>query len=132
MPTISDVHTDRLVVHTCWCGVRHAIPSSVSRQAKNNRKSVYCPLGHSWVYRKSKAEELEEQLQRERATHDQVQARLRDELKQTEARRRGEKAAKTRLKNRAKAGVCPCCNRSFQNLRRHMETQHPDFACSED
>tara|TARA_Y100000310_G_scaffold338946_1_gene430083 strand:- start:1163 stop:1354 length:192 start_codon:yes stop_codon:yes gene_type:complete len=33
----------------------------------------------------------------------------------------------TKLKNRAKAGVCPCCNRTFQNLSRHMETKHPDF-----
>jgi hypothetical protein len=23
--------------------------------------------------------------------------------------------------------VCPCCNRSFQNLRRHMATKHPEF-----
>ena len=24
-------------------------------------------------------------------------------------------------------GVCPCCNRSFENLRNHMHTQHPDY-----
>lgn len=36
------------------------------------------------------------------------------------------KGAATRLKNRAKAGVCPCCNRTFQNLARHMASQHPD------
>ena len=23
-------------------------------------------------------------------------------------------------------GVCPCCNRSFTNLKRHMETKHPE------
>jgi DNA-binding XRE family transcriptional regulator len=23
--------------------------------------------------------------------------------------------------------VCPCCNRSFENLRQHMATQHADF-----
>jgi hypothetical protein len=24
-------------------------------------------------------------------------------------------------------GVCPCCNRSFTNLRRHMTTKHPEY-----
>jgi hypothetical protein len=24
-------------------------------------------------------------------------------------------------------GVCPCCTRSFTNLRRHMATKHPGF-----
>jgi hypothetical protein len=23
--------------------------------------------------------------------------------------------------------VCPCCRRTFQNLMRHMQTQHPTF-----
>jgi hypothetical protein len=32
----------------------------------------------------------------------------------------------TRLKNRAAAGLCTCCNRSFQNLRKHMEIKHPE------
>ena len=33
----------------------------------------------------------------------------------------------SKLKKRASAGVCPCCNRSFQNLRRHMGNKHPEF-----
>jgi hypothetical protein len=24
-------------------------------------------------------------------------------------------------------GVCPCCNRTFQNLARHMAGKHPDY-----
>jgi hypothetical protein len=23
--------------------------------------------------------------------------------------------------------VCPCCQRSFQNLSRHMKTKHPEY-----
>ena len=42
-----------------------------------------------------------------------------------------DKAAKTRLKNRVGKGVCPCCNRSFANLKRHMASQHPEFAGDE-
>lgn len=45
-----------------------------------------------------------------------------------EHRRRAEKAAKTRLKNRVGKGVCPCCNRTFLDLQRHMQLKHPSFA----
>lgn len=37
------------------------------------------------------------------------------------------KAQTTRVKN----GVCPCCNRSFQNLKRHMNTKHPNWSENE-
>ena len=30
-------------------------------------------------------------------------------------------------KESAKAGVCPCCNRSFSNLRRHIQAKHKEF-----
>ena len=33
----------------------------------------------------------------------------------------------TRMKNRIKVGVCPCCNRTFQDLAKHMASQHKDF-----
>lgn len=37
------------------------------------------------------------------------------------------KGAHQRTKNRVAKGVCPCCNRSFTNLAKHMAGQHPDF-----
>ena len=72
---------------------------------------------------REKLERSDRELQRERQRHDQTRAD-RDHI---EAKRRGEKAAKTRIKNRIAAGVCPCCNRTFQNLAKHMAGQHPDF-----
>lgn len=51
-----------------------------------------------------------------------------DELRETEARRRGEKAAKTRLKKKVAAGLCPVCRRPFANLMRHMQGQHASYA----
>lgn len=133
MSTIHDIHTDNLVVRTCWCGVRHAIPSNLDatiRKSKSN--GAYCPLGHQYFHA---GETTEQQLQRERAAADQRLAAMRDRVDRAnrerdtaENRRRAEKAAKTRLKNRVDAGVCPCCNRTFQNLARHMKGQHPDFS----
>lgn len=38
------------------------------------------------------------------------------------------KGQATKLRKRAANGVCPCCNRTFVQLARHMATQHPDYA----
>jgi hypothetical protein len=32
------------------------------------------------------------------------------------------------MKKRAVAGVCPCCNRHFRELERHMASKHPKYA----
>lgn len=40
--------------------------------------------------------------------------------------RDGMKGALRKVKIRVGRGVCPCCNRSFENLRRHMESKHPE------
>ncbi len=29
--------------------------------------------------------------------------------------------------NRLKKGVCPCCNRSFSNLHKHLTKEHPKY-----
>lgn len=132
-------YTGELVVTTCWCGIKHAVPRSLYKHQERqiaakrlNVMSIFCPLGHKWVQSgKSEAQKLREQLtaseqrmQREQQRHDQTKA----ELRETENRRRAEKGAKTRIKNRVANGVCPCCKRTFQNLAQHMHQQHPKFA----
>ncbi len=54
------------------------------------------------------------------------------EARHSENRRRAEKAAKTRIKNRIANGVCPCCKRSFKNLHRHMQNKHPKYGAATD
>ena len=119
-----------LVVTRCWCGVQHAVPSNLRdlqvRQHDNGGAipPIFCPLGHKhYPAGPSKAKEFEQRLQRECAAHDQTRAHLQD----AENQRRAEKAAKTRLKTRIANGVCPCCHRTFANLRRHIKAKHPDY-----
>ena len=114
----------------CWCGIQHAVPQSLRneqlRQFHDGRspQMIYCPLGHQHQPAGvTDAERLRRRLLEREAAHDQTKAELRD----TEHRRRAEKAAKTRLKNRIVNGVCPCCHRTFANLRRHMVSKHPDY-----
>lgn len=32
-----------------------------------------------------------------------------------------------KLKKRASAGICPCCNRTVSQMARHMKSKHPEF-----
>lgn len=33
----------------------------------------------------------------------------------------------TRLKNRVRRGLCPCCSKSFADIKAHMESSHPGY-----
>lgn len=100
--------------------------------ARREKFTFYCPHGHAQHY--ITGESKEDKLRRER---DQLTQRLAEwQDAHREERERAEKAARraaaakgqiTRLKKRAAAGVCPCCNRQFTDLQRHMSSKHPGF-----
>ena len=132
--------TGELTIVTCWCGTRHAIPAEMRRfqlseHSQGRSHYVHCPHGHTHAPAgESEVDRLKKQLAQkentiawERSRHDQTKAELRDTTNKLTA----QKAAKTRLKNRIAHGVCPCCNRSFANLERHMKGQHPEFVTSD-
>lgn len=121
--------------HCLQCPGTWAWPEDDEQRLRRSHKTFHCPYcGNRMHYggksdlekAKDAAREATDQLTLERARHDQTQESLRH------ARRRhtAQKAATTRLKNRAAAGLCPCCNRHFANLGRHMANQHPKFAKS--
>lgn len=112
-----------------------SMPFGMSEKFRNERladhATFYCPSGHRNYYGgKSKTEKLQEELDRSTAREKSLSSvidRQRETIKGRDHIIRGQKAAKTRLKNRIAAGVCPCCNRTFQNLASHMKGQHPEF-----
>lgn len=117
-----------LEVTTCWCGIVVAVPANLYRQARNHTgRQIYCPLGHTFHYTQT----YEERYERERelrAEAERQAAAARDLLKAEERSHSATRGQLTRTRKRASAGVCPCCNRTFQQLARHMKTKHPDFA----
>jgi hypothetical protein len=121
-----------LNVHECpTCAIVYAIPADFDRRKQEDASRWYCPNGHIVVYTKSDADRLRDKLAAEEAARKRAEAREVHQRDQRQAAERSAAAYKgrvTRLKNRAAAGVCPCCNRSFENLRRHMNIKHPDFA----
>lgn len=112
------------------CGVNYCLDKDFDdyrqKGAKNDDGSPlnwHCPNGHPLIYRESEADKL----RRERDRLTQRIAQKDDELRDLENRRRAALGQVTKLRNRVGNGVCPCCARSFTNLRRHMETQHADW-----
>lgn len=119
------------------CGGVYALNERFRQEAfeKGKIAAWHCPYCQaSWGYGESEAHKLKKQLVQERARHDQTSADLsqtRSDLQTTEACRRSEKGAKTKLKKRIAAGLCPCCRRPFENLLNHMKTEHPEYANEE-
>jgi len=128
--------SQKLVTETCCnCGMLFAMTADFQAElykGKTEReRSFYCPAGHSQHYLgKSEAQVLKEQLETERRARQRAEQRVaevRDEVEHERHRADGYKGYAVRLRKRTAAGVCPCCNRSFENLRRHMSTKHPTF-----
>ena len=118
------------VVECCNCNCRFAMSQDMCERRLEDGKLFHCPNGHPQRYtkRKTQADEIE-----------RLKRRIEDERRQKEysqkesehfrRSRDGMKGALAKSNNklkRVKAGVCPCCNRTFQNLARHMANQHPD------
>lgn len=113
---------ERLVTETCYsCGVLFAMVEDFYDHRRRDHKNFYCPNGHSQAYLagKTDSQKLKEAQAREVALADQLGAAVRE----AETAR----AALIRDRHRFANGVCPCCNRSFDNVRRHMSSQHPDY-----
>lgn len=132
-----------LVTETCCnCGMLFAMTNDFKDKMLSRRDKpegwFYCPAGHRQHYLgQTKEQQLAAQLaeaerQRQRAQQNVAmwQDDAREARQQAEHERKraaGYKGHATRMTKRAKAGVCPCCNRTFQQLARHMATRHPTF-----
>lgn len=124
MKTIT-VGAAELVVMQCGtCSIWHAMPKMMYDTCVEEGGYWRCPLGHSRGYKEGRNER--EAVRRERDSLKQQMARVEEEL--AAAKRETEKARTETLniKRRATAGVCPCCNRTFVNVQKHMKTKHPN------
>lgn len=113
--------------YTCKCDVW--VPEALWESCKRSRGPdgiwYWCAYGHKQYLCVGESEE--DKLRRERDRLQQRIAQKNDEIKSLEGRRRAAVGQVTKIKNRVGHGVCPCCNRTFENLARHMAHQHPAF-----
>ena len=117
----------------CTCKTDFWLPRELYDAARrSNNITFYCPYGHPQVFRQGDSEA--DILRRERDRALQKIAERDDALRQkdqelaTANQRADEFFGKAKkLRNRAKAGLCPCCHRTFRQMALHMKSQHPEF-----
>lgn len=108
----------------CNCGTPFMIPKRMQRVLINNHETFYCPSGHPQSYcGKTEAQKLKEKLdeleKKRLQEHEDLQNKWLDAL--------GENQKLEKQLKRVHKGVCPCCNRTFQDLQNHIKTQHPEI-----
>lgn len=108
------------------CGTFHAIPKVMHDSCVEEGGYWTCPNGHTRGFKEGRHAREAVRLERDRLK--QQLAERDDALRAAEQRVAKEQSKVRKLKTRAAAGVCPCCNRQFQNLHMHMMTKHKDFA----
>lgn len=118
-----------LVSETCCnCGVPFGLHKETYDQRKRDGKNFHCPNGHQQHYTETEETKLKRELEKEKQRR-QWAENSRDiaqkDARRSERKARAYKGVTTKIKNRVKNGVCPCCNRTFQNVMRHMKTKHP-------
>lgn len=125
-------YTDVLTVLDCGeCHISFAMPKNLYTRAVRTGEYFYCPNGHRIHYYETENAKLLKEKARLQELVEAERGRVeywRAEQARTEKRRQVTKGQLTKTKNRIAKGVCPCCNRSFVNVAKHMETQHPAYA----
>lgn len=114
------------------CRVPMWIDSETEATLRRTEQEFFCVHGHTQFFPRgpTEAEKLRARLDEERRRAERAEQRIaqaNDEAEHERNRARAYKGQATRLRNRAKAGICPCCNRHFQQLERHIANKHPDF-----
>lgn len=117
-------------VTCCSCGMAFAMPDSYLRGLREKGDSFFCPAGHSQRFSEPEVKRLKKEVEAAKRQTEQYKkwynAEQRDH-EHTRNRLRATKGVLTKTKKRVANGVCPCCNRTFKDLARHMAGQHPEF-----
>lgn len=104
----------------CGCQIHFAMDNDLYQHCQDTGRSFWCPNGHCQVFTETEVMRLKrekEELER-RARSAEFNASFEKQ------QRIAIKGQFTKYRNRVANGVCPCCNRNFANLARHMASQH--------
>ncbi len=108
------------------CGHTFALPKGRVEQLKESHETFWCPncKGGNWFPGLSDKEQLEQQVKDLELSVNSAEMRAERSQRSANAYR----GHLTRTKRRVGKGVCPCCNKHFEKLGRHMESKHPGYA----
>lgn len=122
------VITTFVIIHCYKCSIPFAVPNRYKEHLLQTRESFYCPNGHSQAYVQSTEDILKKKIANLETTIYDKNNTVQSLQKLYRNKTIENKRNKTMLKNtklRVSNGVCPCCNRTFQNLAEHFKTEHP-------
>ncbi len=117
------VYYETILCYSCGCAI--ALDSTFIKNRRDDHHGFFCPNGHNNYFPGlSEAEKLKVELADKERQLTAQRARVSElNMQITKADR-----ATARLKKRVRAGVCPCCQRTFKQLAAHMTCKHPDYA----
>lgn len=133
MPIHDNNSRDGLWVACSACKALMWIPLPLEQAARHSEDiHFWCAYGHKQHFGRGETEENKLRRERDRLAQQIAQRddEIRHQRERLEASERSAVALKgqiTKLNKRVSAGVCPCCTRSFTNLRRHIATKHPNY-----
>lgn len=121
-------------VNCAKCKMVFGIPDyfQQSMKALGDKGSFLCPAGHFNYYPHGETEEAilrreRDRLKQQLAERDDYISEKNKRIEELNRKNAATRGVVTRIKNRVSHGVCPCCNRTFANLMRHMKTKHPAY-----
>lgn len=115
---------------THGCGVTLAITKAFATRRRNDGKTFYCLWGHTLSYGETREDELKREAVLLRQQLDQAEAEARNARLHAIAQKRSAAAYRghlTRIRRRIAHGVCPCCRRTFKQVRQHIKNKHPEL-----
>lgn len=114
----------------CACGTPFMMSDNLHDARREDHRTFHCPNGHPQHFPgKTEADRLRAELEAERKKTERERQRREWAEQREQAEKRSHAATKgavTKIRKRVANGVCPCCNRTFKNLARHMQTKHPN------
>lgn len=134
--TLIEITTGLAVINCGACGGTYAINERYRQERQNKGETWHCPYCNcEWGYTgNSDNEKLRRELVAERERLASARRMIESTQAEAEHFRKSRDTMKGLLhreKKRVGNGVCPCCNRSFQNLKAHMKTKHPNHGAEE-
>ena len=134
MSVLVDLSVHLTAIECGSCAMSFAVPAAFYRNCRDEGQSFRCPnprcLWPTQSYKKTTNAALQEQLDSaKRRAAFEIKSRIGAQRREEHQRRRAStyKGHLTRTKKRISAGLCPRCDRTFENLSHHMHTTHPDY-----
>lgn len=122
------------VVNCHGCGGTYAMSSFFLDARREDGVGWNCPYCRAaTAYCDNETDRLKKELAKQKnstAYQREEKERYLQQRNTLERSRNGMKGVLIREQKklaRVRRGVCPCCNRHFKNVQRHMDSQHPNY-----